>query len=193
MIYSAAYVLMKLFDAIYFRTKFKGLENIPSAQAYILACNHKSNLDPFIVGICKRQRFSFLAKEELFKSKIADFLFRGMGAFPIKRDTSDFGALREALRRLKKGPLILFPEGTRGVGDRKKEPQPGVGFLAKKSGVPVIPVFIEGSDKGFPSGAKWFRFYPIKITFGPPIVFNDQQDYHQIADTILEAIYSQSK
>ncbi|MGE0269013.1 MAG: lysophospholipid acyltransferase family protein [Candidatus Omnitrophota bacterium] len=180
-----------MINLIYFRTKFQGLEHIPSGKPFILACNHNSNLDPFVVGICRWQRFSFLAKEELFRSKISSFLFAGMGAFPIKRDTSDFRALREALRRLKRGcPLILFPEGTRGVGDRKKESQPGVGFLAQKSGVPVIPVFIQGSDKALPQGSKWFKFHPIRIIFGRPLVFTQDQKYNQISDSILQAIYS---
>lgn len=194
MIYWSAFLLMKLIDLIYFRTKFEGIEHIPSQKSFILACNHISNLDPFVVGICQWRRFSFLAKEELFGTRFSDFLFRGMGAFPIKRDTSDFRALREALRRLKSGtPLILFPEGTRGVGDRKKESQPGVGFLALKSAVPVVPVFIEGSDRALPNGSKWFKFHPIRIKIGEPLHFSQDQDYAKISDSILQAIYANSR
>lgn len=193
MIYWPTFLIMQLINLIYFRAKFQGIEHLPSGKSFILACNHNSNLDPFIVGICQWRRFSFLAKEELFRSKVSNFLFSGMGAFPIKRDASDFRALREALRRLKKGcPLILFPEGTRGVGDRKKESQPGVGFLAQKSGVPVIPVFIQGTDKALPHGSKWFKFQPVKVTFGQPLEFSKGQDYHQISDSILQAIYRHS-
>lgn len=194
MIYWPAFLIMKLINSVYFRTRFDGLEYIPSGKPFILACNHISNLDPFVVGICQWRRFNFLAKEELFKDRFSSFLLRGMGAFPIKRDSSDFRALREALRRLKSGtPLILFPEGTRGIGERLKESQPGVGFLALKSGVPVIPALIEGTDHALPNNSKWFKSYPVRIRFGKPLHFSKDQDYAQISDSILKSIYSISR
>lgn len=191
MIYWPCYVLMRLVDLVYFRTKYIGREHIPKDQPFLLVCNHVSNIDPFIVGICRPRRFSFLAKEELFKGAFANWLFRGMGAFPIKRGRSDFGALRQALKRLKSGtPLILFPEGTRGTGSVKKKANPGVGFLAVKSGLPVVPAFIEGSDGALPNGAKWFRFHPVKVTFGPPVNISTEQKFPDISQEILRSIYA---
>ncbi len=191
MIYWPCYVLMRIVDLIYFRTKFVGVEHLPAGKPFILVCNHVSNLDPFVVGICRPRRFSFLAKEELFKKPLMNFLFRGMGAFPIKRGASDFGALREALRRLKGGiPLILFPEGTRGAGNRQKKANPGVGFIAQKSGVAVIPAYIEGSDGALPNGAKWFKFHPVRVKIGAPIAINRDQKYPEISQKILKSIYS---
>lgn len=193
MIYWICYFLMKTLDKIYFSSKFEGVENLPQEGGFIIACNHISNLDPFIAGICARRRFSFLAKESLFKNKILSFLFRGMDAFPIKRDTADFGALREALRRLKAGrPLILFPEGTRGVSGREKKSQPGVGFLVLKSQVPVLPMYISGSDQAFPNGAKWFRRHPVKVKIGESLKFNKDQEYSEISAQIVDSIYSLS-
>ena len=189
MIYWLAYALMKILDKIYFHCQFIGRENLPKTGSYILASNHISNLDPFILGISCSRRFSYMAKDSLFKNKSLAFLFYQVGAFPIKRDTADFRALRESLRRLKNGcPLILFPEGTRGAGDRTKKLNPGVGFIAVKSGVPVVPAFIEGSDKALPPGARWFRRHPVKIYLGKPAYFTKEQSYEEIASQIMHNV-----
>ncbi len=189
-VYWTSYCGVKTLDALYCRTKYLGRENLPKGP-FILASNHISNIDPFILGACQWRRFNYLAKVELFNTPTKDWFFRQVGAIPIKRGTSDFRALREALRRLKGGvPLILFPEGTRGYSERAKEPQPGVGFLTRKSKVPVIPARIEGSDKSLSPGAKWFRYHPVKVVFGKPVQFLPEDDYPAVAQKILAAIYA---
>ncbi|MBZ0166021.1 MAG: 1-acyl-sn-glycerol-3-phosphate acyltransferase [Candidatus Omnitrophica bacterium] len=191
LVYWSSFCCVKLVDSIYFRTKFSGLEHLPAQGPFILASNHLSNVDPFILGSCRWRRFNYLAKIELFSTPAKAWFFRQVGAIPIKRGTSDFRALRDSLRGLKSGrPLILFPEGTRGHSGRTKEPQPGVGFLALKSKVPVIPVRIVGSDGGLPPGAKWFKFHPIKVIFGEKLEFAPGDDYAQVAQKILTAIYA---
>lgn len=193
MVYWTCFYIMKLLNAIYFNAKYCGLENLPSQGSFIIASNHISNIDPFILGICRKQKFSFLAKEAIFKRRLIGWIFRQMGAFPVKRDTADFGAMREALRRLKKGmPLILFPEGTRGVGDRVKKAQPGIGFLATKGNVPVVPVYLKDTDKAFPNDAKWVRRHPVSIRFGKPVDFGNESDYAAISDRILKDIQALS-
>jgi len=191
MIYPLSYFLCKFLQFLFFPTKYHGLEKIRSLDSYIIASNHMSNLDPFILGVSQWRSFSFVAKEELFKSRISSFLLKGMGAFPIKRDKSDFRAIRETLRRLKNGtPIILFPEGTRGVGGRQKKVQSGVGLIAVKSGLPVIPAYIENSEKALPDGAKWFKRHPVTVTFGSPLTFSKDQSYDVITDQIMEKIYA---
>lgn len=190
-VYWTSYFGVKMIDAVYCRTKYTGRENIPADGPFIVASNHISNIDPFILGASMWRRFNYLAKVELFDTPSKDWFFRQVGAIPIKRGTSDFRALREALRRMKAGtPLILFPEGTRGYSDRAKEPQPGVGFLTRKSGLPVIPARIEGSDKALPPGAKWFHFHPVRVVFGRPVEFQPEDDYPTVAQKILDAIYA---
>ena len=160
-----------------------------------MAGNHISNLDPFILGICSWRRFSYVAKDSLFKNKFLAFLFYQVGAFPIRRETSDFRAIREILRRLKNGcPVIVFPEGTRIQSKKIKRVQAGVGFIAIKSGVPVVPAYLEGSDHALPLGAKWFRRHPIKIRIGPPLYFQDPKTYPEIAaNQIMDKILALSK
>jgi len=190
MSYWIFYFIMRVIDKIYFQSKFYNVENLPLDGHFIIATNHISNIDPFIMGICQKRRFSFLAKEELFKTAFKNWAFRQMGAFPIKRGTSDFKALRESLRRLKSGtPLILFPEVTRGTSNAEKRSQAGIGFIAIKANVPIVPAYIEGSDKALPSGAKWFKRHPVKVTFGEPLRFKKDTDFSEISQSVLNEIY----
>jgi len=191
MTYWLFYSIMVMLDAIYFRTEYQGRDRLPAQGSFIIASNHISNLDPFVLGIILRRRFGFVAKEELFKKKLIGWSFRQMGAISIKRDSSDFRAIRKALRRLRDGiPLILFPEGTRGVSGRNKKIQSGVGFIALKSNVPVFPVYIRDSDKAFPANAKWFRRYQVKVKVGEPIHFQQNQSFEEIASQIMDKVYS---
>jgi len=117
-----------------------------------------------------------------------------MGAFPIKRGSSDFKALRESLRRLKNGtPLILFPEGTRGTGNVEKRSQAGIGFIAVKAKVPIVPAYIEGTDKALPNGAKWFKRHSVKVIFGKPLNFDKSTSFPEISQNVLTEIYALEK
>jgi len=175
---------------IFMSTKFIGTENIPKNGSFIMASNHLSNLDPFIVGISCRKRFSYIAKDSLFKNKIQGFLLHHVGAFPIRRDTSDFRALRETIKRLKQGcPIILFPEGTRGASRRKKTIQSGVGLIALKSKKPVLPVFIKGSDSVLPPGGKRLKRSQVTVKIGKPLQFTEKKSYNEIAQEIMDNVY----
>ena len=102
-------------------------------------------------------------------------------------------ALKEALKRLALGcPLLIFPQGGRdGSPEAAKnggQPNAGIGFLAVKSGAPVIPVRLFGTDKVLPRGAKWFRRHPVKIVFGKPLRFSRSIPYPQVAEQIMTAV-----
>lgn len=191
MLYWIGYIFFHVFSRLYFPRTLIGLENIPKSGSFIIASNHASNLDPFIVGITFPRRVTFVAKEELFKQRFLGFVLAAWGAFPIRRGSSDFRALREALRRLKAGyPLVIFPEGTRKVSNNSKNPEQGVGFIAVKSGVPVIPVYVDGSDKLLPPGKKFPQFHPIKLYFGRAVTYSSNDSYPAIAQRIMDAIYA---
>lgn len=182
---------MKCIDWYYFSTRFIGVENLPKNGSFIIASNHISNIDPFILGISTKRKFSYVAKDSLFKNKLLAFFFRQVGAIPIKRESSDFHALREVLKRMKKGgPVILFPEGTRGSGDRSKKVQAGVGLIAQKGNVPVIPAFIKGSDKALPLGEKWFKHHQVVVTLGKPLKFRASDSYIEVAEEIMKQVYN---
>lgn len=187
MFYWFAYFGIWLCSRIFFPITVHGSRNLPRSGKVILASNHVSNLDPLILGLVFRRRISYLAKDTLFKNKIFAWVLYHVSAFPIKRNSSDFGALRESLRRLEHGSLVVFPEGTR----KSNEPQQGIGFLAVKSKVPVVPAYISGSDKAMPAGAKWPRRAPVQVVFGEPVYFSgSNKDYEQISAFLMKQIDS---
>ncbi|MCM8789892.1 MAG: 1-acyl-sn-glycerol-3-phosphate acyltransferase, partial [Candidatus Omnitrophica bacterium] len=111
-----------------------------------------------------------------------------------KRGGTDISALRQAMRRVrKKEGLLLFPEGGRSTGGVIANAQPGVGFLAAKLNVPVIPAFIEGTDKALPKGAKFLKFAKINVYFGKQIYIRKGADYQEIAESVIENIVRMKK
>lgn len=193
MIYWIGHVFWIIVSKVFFPCHVKGLENIPSGGC-ILASNHLSNLDPMIVGISSRRRLSYMAKDSLFKNSFFSFVLYQVNAFPVKRGSADIGALRTALKRLSDGsPLVVFPEGTRKKGNTDQQIQSGIGFLAVKSGVPVIPVLIEGADKVLPPGVSFPRRHRVNVVFGPAKKYDAQKEYSHIAEDIVGAIQSLKK
>ncbi|MBF0521490.1 MAG: 1-acyl-sn-glycerol-3-phosphate acyltransferase [Candidatus Omnitrophica bacterium] len=190
MVYWIVWSLLKMVRPFCFPLKIYGKENIPQKGAFILASNHRSYLDPPLVSICHTWRISFVARDSLFKG-FAGWLFPKLEAFPIKRQSADVGAIKEALNRLERGlPVLLFPEGTRTTDPIKRRIQPGIGMIAVKSGLPVVPVFIKGSDDVLPAGAKSLKRRPVTVTFGAPMFFKETADYPSISREVMEKILS---
>ena len=189
MFYWFSYYIIKGLGAIFSPRSVFGLEHLPATGSYILASNHLSNLDPFLIGLCMRRRIGYMAKDTLFHNPVLRFCLNRVETFPVKRGASDVRALRETLRRLKRGlPVVVFPEGTRGGSDTEKKLQSGIGFLAVKAKVPVIPVHIGGSDKVLPRGAKLPKRGKVTIVFGAPINFTKDQSYSDIVSNIMKKI-----
>lgn len=172
------------------KIKVFGKENIPKQGGFILASNHLSNLDPVLLGVVASPReLHFMAKEELFRNPLADRILRRVHAFPLKRDSADLTAIKEAIRRVRKGSaILLFPEGTRQSSGQFGEPLPGVGFLAQKLNVPVIPALITGTDQAMPKGAKFIRPAKVSVRFGTQITVERRMAYRDISGQIMEAI-----
>ena len=190
MIYYFTYFLTKILSWFYFPYKTHHAGNIPRQGAFILASNHISNLDPVVLGICSIRRLDFMAKKELFKSPMGFFFDTFRGVLDQKGE-SDFGAMREALRRLKEGGVVLiFVEGTRRIGNEVNKAQAGAGFLAMKSGLPVVPVFVQGTDKVMAPGTKLLKRGPVSATYGEPFFVNDASTYEEASQRILDKIYA---
>lgn len=139
--------------------------NLPRKGPYIIAANHLSWADVPLVPLFVPGKVVYMAKEEAFKSKIG-WLVRFLGAFAVKRGEGDRQALRAADEQLKKGNVfILFPEGTRSKTHTMAKAHAGLGMIALRSQVPVVPVAIWGSENALKKfGAS------ITISFGEPIV-----------------------
>lgn len=190
MLYSFARLVLILIFKSLFYFKVEGAENIPPKGGFILASNHTSYLDPLVLGSACRRKLNFMARDNLFSNPIFSSILSAVGAFPVKRNSADLGALKEAMRRLKKGlPLTLFPEGSRqGGGVFSKDPQPGIGFLAAKLEIPVVPAFIKGTQAALPRGAKFIRRAKISVYFGKQINIERRLPYQDIALAIMKGI-----
>jgi len=190
MIYYITYFLTKVLSWVYFPFTARQTINIPREGAFILASNHISNLDPVLLGICSVRRINFMAKIELFKGFLG-FVLPRLGAFPVKRGEADLSAMKEALKRLNRGRAILiFVEGTRRIGNNPSKAQAGAGFLAMKSGVPVVPVYVQGTDKVMTPGSKFFKRGRVTATFGEPFSVEDAPSYVEASQRILNKIYA---
>ncbi|MDD5655683.1 MAG: lysophospholipid acyltransferase family protein [Elusimicrobia bacterium] len=172
------------------RLRVVGLERVPRSGAVILACNHVSNADPPILGaaVFPARSPRFLAKIELFRAPGLGWLMRRGGAIPLDRGRPDVGAMRSCLEMLRRGRLVaVFPEGTRARRGRPLPPKTGVAFLAARSGAPVVPARIVGSDR-------LARLGRLEVRFGAPLRFEgDAADYRACRDfarLVMEAVFS---
>ena len=165
---------------LFFRPTAFGLENVPSEGAAILAGNHNSFLDNFMIPLVVPRRVTYLAKSDYFtgtgvKGRLQAFFFRSAGQIPIDRSggAASEAALRTGLRVLQEGGLLaLYPEGTRSPDGRLYRGKTGVARMALEAGVPVIPVGLRGMFEIQPPGTNMPKFKPVSMTFGKPLDFS---------------------
>jgi len=136
------------------------MEHIPKQGPVLLAANHRSFVDPFMIGLCLRRPIHFVAKAELFDKRWKARILLALGAFPICRGESDEAAMETARLILERGGAVgIFPEGTRVRPGPLGEPKRGVGRLALETGAPVVPVAILGTA----DIRRGWRIYPRKV------------------------------
>jgi 1-acyl-sn-glycerol-3-phosphate acyltransferase len=157
----------------FFDVEFWGEEHVPPREACILAANHCSFLDPPAIAVgCVRSTFS-LARKTLFKPGIRGKFFSQLLTIPVDRDgTGDVGAIRNVLQKLRAGQSVLiFPEGKRSPDGEVQPFKPGIGLLAAKSQVPVIPVRVFGSHRAWNSSMDGPKFFtPLRVVYGPALM-----------------------
>src|SRR5919109_1194236 len=160
-VYWVIRAILQPFIRVYFRLRRTGIEHIPREGAVLLAPNHRSFLDPFVIGTCARRPLRFVAKIELFDKRWKAWLLLALGAFPIRRGESDELAMETARIILERGGAVgIFPEGTRVRPGPLEQPKRGVGRLALETGAPVVPVAIVGTE----DIRKGWRINPRKVT-----------------------------
>ncbi len=177
--------LASIASLLFYPCRVEGRGNVPRSGGFILASNHISNIDPVLLPVVCPRQMRFMAKDSLFSNPVLGALIRCGGGFPIRRGKADRGALNEFLHQLELGyPVLIFPQGTRGG----EKPQSGVGFLAVKSGKPVLPVYIEGTDEALPRGQSFPRRHPVRVVFGQPLFFGAQEEPEAVAEKVMAAI-----
>lgn len=153
-VYIGIYQTARWFLRLLGRADWCGLENIPEGGC-IIACNHQSHADPPFVGCTMDSLTYFFARKSLFDVPVVGFLLRRANTIPVDRDGgSDVAAFKKVFTVLKSGnSLIMFPEGTRSKDGKMQEAKAGVGLMACKMRVPVVPVRVFGTSDLLRRGA----------------------------------------
>jgi 1-acyl-sn-glycerol-3-phosphate acyltransferase len=188
-LYEALRFLIIIVFSLVARIRLRKRYNIPRKGPYIIAANHLSWTDIPLVPLFVPGKVVYMAKEEAFYSKVG-WLVRFLGAFPIKRGEADRQSLRAAETQLKNGKtFIIFPEGTRSKTRTMKKALAGLGLIALRAGVPVLPVAIWGSENALRKfGAE------ITISYGEPVVFKPKgnritrEDIDNATDEVMHRI-----
>jgi 1-acyl-sn-glycerol-3-phosphate acyltransferase len=196
-VYGFFYGLCRMAYQMLFRGDVAGMQNLPAAGGYIVAANHASHLDPPIVGLFLPKQVAFFARKTLWKPGIAAWWLSAVGTIPVDRDGgTSLDAVKRVLQALAGGKVVIvFPEGTRSLNGELQPPRPGIGLLACKARLPVVPARVFGSFEAFGRGGRLRLGTPVSVTYGPaltPEEFDHPEDgkerYARTAERIMAAI-----
>jgi 1-acyl-sn-glycerol-3-phosphate acyltransferase len=189
LVYWLARAVVQPFCHLYFRLSRIGREHIPVEGPFIIASNHRSFLDPFVIGLMARRPLYFMTKKEAFINRPVAWLLSSLGAFPIDRGSSDQEAMATTRAILERGDgVLVFPEGTRTRPGPLGRPKRGIGRLALETGAPVIPVALIGSE----AIRKGWRIRPhkVRIRAGAPLTFPKvQEPSRHLAAAVTDRIW----
>jgi 1-acyl-sn-glycerol-3-phosphate acyltransferase len=154
----------------WFRVEIVGRERVPAHGPFVLAPVHRSNIDFLLASFVVPRRMRYMGKASIWKWNAPGRFFSMLGAFPVRRGSADRESLRTCIRVIENGePLVMFPEGTRQTGAQVHELYDGAAYVAARTGVPLVPVGIGGSEAAMPHGAKFIKPRKVAIVVGDPI------------------------
>jgi 1-acyl-sn-glycerol-3-phosphate acyltransferase len=191
-VYELVRIITSLYAYTFLRARAITVENVPGSGAVILAPNHFSFMDHFLMGCSMRRKVRFMAKSQLFKRPM-QFIYTHGGVFPVRRGARDeetFITARAIMAR--QGAIAMYCEGGRSrTGKLSEKAKPGIGRLALETGAPVVPIAIHGSSKV--RNWKRLQFPTITVHYGEPIrweaIENSTREQQQdVADQILTEI-----
>ncbi len=177
------------FAHLYWRMSRIGREHIPTSGPVIFASNHRSFLDPFVIGTIARRPLYYVAKQELFRHRLIGWYLNSMGAFPVRRGAGDAEMLETARAILNRGDCVLmFPEGTRIRPGALGRPKRGLGRLALETGAPIVPLAVIGTE----AVRKGWRIRPhkVRIRIGRPLRFPQVENPSpQLAAAVTDRVW----
>ncbi len=189
LVYWLARCLLQPIFHVYFRMSRIGREHIPAKGPVIVAANHRSFLDPFVIGTMARRPMYYVTKKELFGNRLLAWFLTALGAFPVDRGAADLDSMRTAKALLARGEIVLiFVEGTRVRPGALGKPRKGVGRLALETGAPVVPVAVIGTE----AVRRGWRIRPhkVRIRAGRPLRFPHVPDSSaQLAAAVTARIW----
>lgn len=188
MFYSLVRILLGSIVRIFYPIELINGEKIPEEGGLIISANHASNFDPIFISIGVKRQISWMAKNQLFKSKILGFLLGKLGTFPVDRDGSDIGAIRNSLRVIKEGRVLgIFPEGTRVKSFDLDNAKAGLALLAIKTKASIVPIYIDSSYRMF---SKSRLYVGDQIDLSASIQGKaSTEDYLNLSREVLNEIY----
>jgi 1-acyl-sn-glycerol-3-phosphate acyltransferase len=178
-------VVFRLIGVAFFRVRVFNRQYVPQSDGVLVVSNHQSHLDPILVGLACNRRLNYVARQTLFGFAPFRWLIYSLDAIPLDREGIGLGGLKESLRRLKSGEMLLiFPEGTRTPDGNVGLLKPGFLALARRSKVPLLPVAVDGSYDSWPKRNRLPGLAVIHIRFAQPI---SPQEMAQLDDVSLLA------
>lgn len=206
MLYLVTRTVLSPLARLIYRPVIEGREHIPRSGALLLASNHLSFIDSFVIPLVTPRQVVFLAKSDYFTGKglrglWMRWLFTAMGAVPVQRGIYGAAqpALDAAMEILSTGRAFgIYPEGTRSRDGRLYRGRTGVAWLALTAGCPVVPVGLSGTPDMQPVGSRLPRIRKITIRFGEPLDFSHLRDAkpgparREATDAIMAAIHELS-
>jgi 1-acyl-sn-glycerol-3-phosphate acyltransferase len=152
------------------RGRVFGLENVPLNGGVLLACNHQSFFDPVLATLAIPRDCHYFARDSLFHNRILAPVMAYFNTIPVKRGEADMRAIKEVLRRLKAGNLVLaFPEATRTHDGSIGEMRAGMVLIARKTRVPIVPTLVLGAFEAWPRHRKWPAPHQVIVAYDKPI------------------------
>jgi 1-acyl-sn-glycerol-3-phosphate acyltransferase len=153
--YNFLHFVARVLVLVYFRAYARGSDGMPRSGKVIISPVHRSNLDVPLLGATCPRRLRYLAKGSLFRNRFWAWFLTVIGGFPLEREAlADRGALKAAMRVLERGEaLVVFPEGERKSGPTVYPMADGAVWLAARTGAPILPVGIGGSEQALPKGS----------------------------------------
>lgn len=190
--YAFLRLLAQLILTYLFRGRVFGTRHVPRTGGVLLVSNHQSFLDPVLATLAIPRECNYMARDTLFHNPTLRRVIEYLNAFPVKRGTADMGAIKETLRRLKAGKVVLtFPEATRTTDGSIGPMRAGVVLLARKARVPIVPTLILGAFESWPRTRKLPFPRPILVAYDEPIYphrqpeWNDDECVARVRDRIL--------
>ena len=165
----------RFFVRVYHQLRVFSPSRLPETGPAIVCCNHTSGIDPLFIQSCCPRLITWMMAKEFLDLPALSWVFRTVGVIPVARSGRDTAATRAAMRALHEGRILgIFPEGRIEPADELLPFQSGVALMALKTGVPVYPAYLDGSQRGLSMLMAFVQAQRARIAFGPPVMLDGQ-------------------
>jgi 1-acyl-sn-glycerol-3-phosphate acyltransferase len=199
-LYNFTRLPVNLFFMIFYGVRFYGRNNMPAEGGVVVISNHQSHFDPPLIAAGLRRQLNFLARKSLFKFKPFAWLIDMLDAIPLETNGIGFEGIKESLKRLRGGEMILiFPEGARTWDGEIAPFLKGSLVLAQRSKSTILPMAISGCFEAFPRGTKFPRLWGrIRVIYGKPILYEEfkempEEELRTLCETKVAELFQVAK